>query len=104
MREVLTGLLEPMAGDIPDVREHEESQAEEEAEEGIRSQWTLAHFCCEQVRPRRRGAWLRRCIQECQHARPRDVRSRKPQRGHRESEQHAWLHTKWTQRAGAVGA
>jgi hypothetical protein len=104
MRQVLTAVLEPMADDIDDLAEPEESQGEQEAGEWIRSHWTLAHFCCEQVRTMLRGAWSRRRTQACQYARPRYVCSRKRPRGHRESEQRAWLHTTSTQQAGAVGA
>ena len=56
MREVLTSVLEPLAGDLPAVSEQEKSQGEEEAQEGVLSSWTLAHFCCEQVRTMVRGA------------------------------------------------
>jgi hypothetical protein len=97
MREVLTGVLEPMAKDIRQVEEPEE-------EEWVLSSWTLAHFCGEQVRTMLRGAWSRRRTQECQHALRRYVRSRKRQRGHRETEQRAWVQRRCCQPAETFGA
>jgi hypothetical protein len=104
MRELLTGVLEPLAGDIADLGEHEASQGKPPAQEGLLSSWTLAHFCCEQVRTMLRGAWSRKRTQQCQPALLRYVRSRKRLRGHRESEQRVWLQSRCPQQAGAVGA
>lgn len=96
MREVLTSVLLPLAEDLHELREPEESQ-EEPPEEWVISSWTLAHFCCEQVRTMLRGAWSRQRMQQCQQALRRYVRSRKRQRGHRESEQRAWLRIRGVQ-------
>jgi hypothetical protein len=104
MREILTSVLLPLADDLGEAGEPEESQAEQEKGEWVLSSWTLAHFCCEQVRTMLRGAWSHRRIQECQHALQRYVRSRKRQRGHRESEQRAWLHTRCAKPAETLGA
>jgi Transposase DDE domain len=103
MRQVLTGVLSPMPGEIREVDEPEESEAEQQASEWILSSWTLAHFCCEQVRTMLRGAWSPQRTRACQHALRRYVRSRKRPRGHRESEQRAWLQSRCPQQAGAVG-
>jgi hypothetical protein len=102
MREQLTSVLEPLADDVRQMSEPEESQAEQE-EEWVLSSWTLAHFCGEQVRTMLRGAWSPRRIQECQQALRRYVRSRKRKRGHRESEQRAWVQRRCLQPAGALG-
>src|SRR6266581_2399044 len=75
-----------------------------EAEAWILSSWTLAHFCCEQVRTMVRGAWSQRRIQECQPALQRYVRSRKRKRGHRETEQRALVQRRCPQPAEAGGA
>ena len=91
MREVLTSVLEPLAEDVRAVSEDEESQQEQD---WILSSWTLAHFCSEQVRTMVRGAWSRRRTQECQQALQRYVRSHKRKRGHRESEQRAWVQSR----------
>jgi hypothetical protein len=104
MREVLTSVLVPLADDLGEVGEPEESQAEQEKGEWVLSSWTLAHFCCEQVRTMLRGAWSRRRIQECQQALRRYVRSRKRKRGHRETEQRAWVQHRCRQPAAALGA
>ena len=104
MREVLTSVLEPLADDLREGSAQEEGFGEPEAGEWILSSWTLAHFCCEQVRTMLRGAWSHRRIQQCQYALRRYVRSRKRQRGHRETEQRAWVQRRYPQPAGAVGA
>jgi hypothetical protein len=99
MREVLTSVLGPLADDLSDGREPTEGVEEPEAGEWILSSWTLAHFCCEQVRTMLRGAWTHRRLQECQQALQRYVRSRKRKRGHRETEQRAWLQRRGPQPA-----
>jgi Transposase DDE domain len=103
MRERLTSVLEPLADDVGEMSEPEESQAEQE-EEWVLSSWTLAHFCGEQVRTMLRGAWSRRRIQQCQQILRRYVRSHKRQRGHRETEQRAWVQYRYLHPAGALGA
>ena len=104
MREVLTSALVPLADDLPDGSEQAEGVGEPEAGEWIRSHWTLAHFCCEQVRTMVRGAWSHRRLQECQQALQRYVRSRKRKRGHHETEQCAWLQRRCPPPASAGGA
>lgn len=104
MRDVLSGVLEPLAEDLPDGSEQQGSQGEEDAPEWVLSSWTLAHFCCEQVRTMVRGAWSHRRIQQCQSALRRYVRSRKRKRGHRETEQRAWVQRQWFQPAETFGA
>jgi hypothetical protein len=104
MREILTSVLVPLADDLSDGRELTESVEESEAGEWILSSWTLAHFCCEQVRTMLRGAWTHRRIEQCQQALQRYVRSRKRKRGHRETEQRAWLQCRGSQTAQARGA
>ena len=104
MRQVLTSVLVPLADDLREVGKPEESQAEPEEGEWVLSSWTLAHFCCEQVRTMLRGAWSHRRIQECQHALRRYVRSRKRKRGHRETEQRAWLQRRCPQLGDALRA
>jgi hypothetical protein len=99
MREVLTSVLEPLAEDVGKVSEcegeGEQSQREQEEEQDwVLSSWTLAHVCGEQVCTMLRGAWSHRRIQECQYALRRYVRSHRRKRGHRESEQRAWLQSR----------
>lgn len=98
MREVLTSVLEPLAEDVCEVSEGEGEENQripaEEEQEWVLSSWTLAHMCGEQVRTMLRGAWSRRRMQECQHALQRYVRSHRRKRGHRESEQRAWLQSR----------
>jgi len=89
---------------LGEVGEPEESPAEQEKGEWVLRSWTLAHFCGEQVRTMLRGAWSRRRRQECQQALRRYVRSRKRQRGHRETEQRAWGQHRCRQPAAALGA
>ena len=103
MRELLTGVLAPMPAEIQEVDAPEENQGEQQAQEWILSSWTLAHFCCEQVRTMLRGAWSRRRTQACQYALRRYVCSRPRPRGHRQSEQRLWLQGRCPQQAGAVG-
>jgi hypothetical protein len=104
MREVLTSVLEPLADDLREGSAQEEGFGEPEAGEWILSSWTLAHFCCEQVRTMLRGAWSHRRIQQCQYALRRYVRSRKRQRGHRETEQRAWVQRRCSHPAETLGA
>jgi Transposase DDE domain len=93
LRELLTSVLQPSQEEVRVwASEAEPGQGEE-----VLSSWTLAHFCCEQVRTMLRGAWTRQRIQQCQHALRRYVTSRKRKRGHRESEQRAWLQTRCSQ-------
>jgi hypothetical protein len=104
MREVLTSVLEPLADDLREGSAQEEDFGEPEAGEWILSSWTLAHFCCEQVRTMLRGAWSHRRIQQCQYALRRYVRSRKRKRGHRETEQRAWVQRRCSHPAETLGA
>jgi hypothetical protein len=104
MREILTSTLMPLADDLAAVREPAEGAGEPEAEAWILSSWTLAHFCCEQVRTMVRGAWSQRRIQECQPALQRYVHSHKRKRGHRETEQRALVQRRCPQPAEAGGA
>ena len=85
MQDVLSSVLTPYAGEIREVSEPEPSaqREPEEEEEWVLSQWTLAHFCCEEVRTMLRGAWSRQRKEACQAALLRYVRSRKRKRGHR---------------------
>ncbi len=104
MREILTSTLVPLADNLSAVREPGEGAGEPEEDSGILSSWTLAHFCCEQVRTMVRGAWSHRRIQECQSALQRYVRSRQRKRGHRETEQRALLQRRCPPPAEAGGA
>ena len=104
MREILTSVLVPLADDLSEVSESAEGPGEPETGEWILSSWTVAHFCCEQVRTMVRGAWSHRRIQQCQQALQRYVRSRKRKRGHRETEQRAWLQRRGSPPAQAAGA
>lgn len=104
MREVLTSVLLPLADDLSDGSEPAEGVGEPEAGAWILSSWTLAHFCCQQVCTMLRGAWSHRRLQECQQALRRYVRSRKRKRGHRETEQRAWLQRRCPPPASAGGA
>jgi hypothetical protein len=100
LRELLTQVLSPIQGQIRHVCEQEdESDVESEEQQWVISHWTLAHFCCEEVRTMLRGAWTRRRKQECEPALRRYIFSRKRKRGHRESEQRAWLEAKYRQLA-----
>ena len=104
MREVLTSVLEPLAEDVCEVSEcegeGEQNQGEpEEEQDWVLSSWTLAHVCGEQVRTMLRGAWSRQRIQQCQHALRRYMRRHRRKRGHRESEQRAWLQSRGRQPA-----
>ncbi len=96
LRELLTQVLSPTQGPINQICEPEVC----EEEQWVISSWTLAHFCCEEVRTMLRGAWTRRRKQECEPALRRYVFSRKRKRGHRESEQRAWLEAKYSQLGG----
>jgi Transposase DDE domain len=101
LRDLLTQVLSPTQGPIRELYEPEQ-QDEEELEESqwVISSWTVTHFCCEEVRTMLRGAWTRRRKQECEPALCRYVLSRKRKRGHRETEQRAWLEAKYRQLAG----
>ena len=101
LRELLTQVLSPTQGQIRELYEPEQED-EEESEESqwVISSWTVAHFCCEEVRTMLRGAWTRRRKQECEPALRRYVLSRKRKRGHRETEQRAWLEAKYLQLGG----
>lgn len=100
MRDLLGRVLEPLAEEVVPVEAGEPSEQPEKAAR-ILSSWTLAHFCCEQVRTMLRGAWSRDRMQQCQHALRRYVCSRARKRGHSETQQRAWLDTKWAQLARA---
>jgi hypothetical protein len=92
MQQVLSGVLTPCAGEIRGVSEPEPTaQGESEEEDWVLSEWTLAHFCSEEVRTMLRGAWTRQRKEDCRAALQRYVRSHRPKRGHRSSEQRAWL-------------
>jgi len=104
MREILTSVLVPLADDLSDVSEQAEGIQEPEAGEWILSSWTLAHFCCEQVRTMLRGAWSHQRIEQCQQALLRYVRSRQRKRGHCETQQRAWLQRRCCPSAEAAGA
>lgn len=100
MREVLTSVLEPLAEDVCEVSEGEgegEGEENQAEQEWVLSSWTLAHVCSEQVRTMLRGAWSRQRIQACQHALQRYMRSHRRTRGHRESEQRAWVQSRGRQ-------
>lgn len=86
MREVFTGVLTAPG---------EEMACEQEAD--VLSSWTLAHFCCEEVRTMLRGVWSQARKQQCLDHLLRYVRSRPRPRGHRESEQRAWLQARYAQ-------
>ena len=103
MREVLTSVLEPLADDLCEENELTESVQESEAGEWLLSSGTLAHLCCEQVRTMLRGAWTHQRIEQCQQALQRQVRSHQRKRGHRETEQRAWLQGRGSQTAQAGG-
>src|SRR5204863_9977314 len=104
LRELLTQVLSPAQGAIKQISEPEECEEEQEEQQWIISSWTLAHFCCEEVRTMLRGAWTRRRKQECEPALRRYVFSRKRKRGHRETEQRVWLETKCRQLADRSAA
>jgi IS4 transposase len=101
LRDLLTQVLSPIQGQIRHVYEQEdESDVEREEQQWVLSSWTLAHFCCEEVRTMLRGAWTRKRKQECEPALRRYILSRKRKRGHRETEQRAWLEAKYRQLGG----
>src|SRR5256886_4589610 len=100
LRGLLTQVLSPMQEQIKQLWEPEECQEEPEESQWVFSSWTVAHFCCEEIRTMLRGAWTRRRKQECAPALLRYVLSRKRKRGHRESEQRAWLEAKYCQMGG----
>lgn len=101
MRQLLSELLEPLA---EDVRELDEPLAQQQpAEQWVLSSWTLAHFCCEQVRTMLRGTWSRQRIMQCRHLLRRYVGSHRRPRGHRETEQRAWLDRRATAHAQTIG-
>ena len=104
MREVLSAALAPMSEDIVELGVDSDVQEESQDEPWILSSWTLAHFCSEEVRTMLRGAWTRQRKQACQQALRRYVRSHPRQRGHRESEQRAWLEARASQSNSAVPA
>jgi len=94
LRELLTEVLQPPQGPI---RQLAEPEQEVEASHWVISSWTVAHFCCEEVRTMLRGAWTRRRKQECEPDLRRYLLSRKRLRGHRETEQRAWVEAKYRQ-------
>lgn len=101
LRDLLTQVLSPTQGPIRELSEPEQEDEEESQEsQWVISSWTLAHFCCEEVRTMLRGAWTRRRKQECEPALRRYVLSRKRKRGHRETEQRTWLEAKYRQLGG----
>jgi hypothetical protein len=101
LRDLLTQVLSPIQGQIGHVYEQEdESDVELEEQQWVLSSWTLAHFCCEEVRTMLRGAWTRKRKQECEPALRRYILSRKRKRGHCETEQRAWLEAKYRQLGG----
>ena len=104
LRELLRSLLSPLGEDIAELPEPEEDHQEQDAQEWVLSSWTLAHFCCEQVRTMLRGAWSHQRLQQCQPFLQRYVCSRKRKRGHSETEQRAWLQTRSVQPGGALAA
>ena len=104
MREVLSAALAPMSEDIVELGVDLGVQEESQDELWILSSWTLAHFWSEEVRTMLRGAWTRQRKQACQQALRRYVRSHPRQRGHRESEQRAWLEARASQSSSAVPA
>jgi hypothetical protein len=91
MRELLSRVLTPSQGPIED-----ECAIKEEGDEDewIISSWTVAHFCCDELRTLLRGAWSRERKQQCEEHLLRYVRSRKRKRVHRETEQRAWLQSR----------
>jgi len=98
LRDLLTQVLLPTQGHMTELCEPEqEDEDESEALQWVMSSWTLAHFCCEEVRTMLRGTWTRRRKQECEPALRRYVLSRRRKRGHRETEQRAWLEAKYRQ-------
>jgi len=100
LRDLLTEVLLPTQGPISHVWESEECNEEPEEFQRVFSSWTVAHFCCEEVRTMLRGAWTRQRKLECAPILLRYVLSRKRKRGHRESEQRAWLEAKYCQMGG----
>jgi hypothetical protein len=92
MQQVLTGVLSPCAGELREMKEEPSEEQESEEVEWVLSQWTLAHFCSEEVRTMLRGTWTRQRKEQCRAALQRYVRSRKRKRGHCFTEQRAWLH------------
>jgi hypothetical protein len=88
MRQLLSGVLTPSQGPIQDEPAIKEEGKEDE---WIISSWTVAHFCCEELRTLLRGTWSRERKQQCEEYLRRYVRSRKRKREHRETEQRAWL-------------
>jgi len=94
MREVLRAALSTPCHEIAQEQETEDSQTD------VLSSWTLAHFCSEEVRTMLRGAWSKARKQECQEHLLRYVRSHPRPRGHRESEQRAWLQARAAQVVG----
>lgn len=85
MREVLTAVLSTPCRELAQEQEAKDSQT------NVLSSWTLAHFCSQEVRTMLRGAWSQARKQQCQEHLLRYVRSHQRPRGHRESEQRAWL-------------
>ena len=100
LRDLLTQVLSARQEPINQIGEPEGCEEEQEELQWVKSHWTLAHVCCEEVPIMLRGAWTRKCQQECEPALRRYVFSRKRQRGHRESEQRAWLEAKYHQLGG----
>lgn len=94
MRDLLSAVLTPSVGPIEDERAIRE---EDQEDEWIISTWTVAHFCCEELRTFLRGTWSRERKQQCEEYLRRYVRSRKRKREHRETEQRAWLQARSSQ-------
>jgi hypothetical protein len=94
MRDLLSAVLTPSVGPVEDERAIREQDQEED---WIISTWTVAHFCCEELRTLLRGAWSRERKQQCEEYLRRYVRSHKRKREHRETEQRAWLQARISQ-------
>src|SRR2546430_10958365 len=67
LRDLLTEVLSPMQGQIRQVWEPEERDEEPEESQWVISSWTVAHFCCEEVRTMLRGAWTRSIVRSEEH-------------------------------------
>jgi hypothetical protein len=104
LRELLLGLLEPVQEQITDLSAMEEGQPEQQADAWVLSSWTLAHFCCGQVRTMLRGAWTRQRIIDCLPLLWRYLCSHTRPRGHQQTDQCAWLLRREVQRAGRLRA
>ena len=93
MSELFRGVLTAPAGKMTEVPCLPEEESE--AEQGVWSQWTLAHMGYDEVRTTLRGAWSHQRTKQCHEHLVRYIRSHPRKRGHQQSEQRDWFRQRY---------